>query len=260
MLKISFTPLIVFLCLLIFIVGSIIGEISLNDLINAISSEEVRFSVALSVKCSIIATAIALLVGVPSGYALARYRFRGKEIIDSLINLPILLPPLVLGFGLLLFLGNTCIGQFINNTIDLIFTQKGIILAQFVIATPFIIRTTRAVFESIDVKYEYVAQSLGLSRSESFLKITLPMAKSGILAGAILGWARAIGEFGATLMIAGATKMKTETLPIAIFLNVSIGNIDLALAIAVIHIAIAILVISLMKFVINLNGGRYGRC
>jgi molybdate transport system permease protein len=143
---------------------------------------------------------------------------------------------------------------------DIVFTQNGIILAQFIIATPFIIRTTRAVFEGIDVKYEYIAQSLGLSRVESFFKITLPLAKSGIVAGAILGWARAIGEFGATLMLAGATKMKTETLPIAIFLNVSIGNIELALAIATIHIAIAIIVISLIKFVINLNGGKYDRC
>ncbi|ACX72936.1 NifC-like ABC-type porter [Methanocaldococcus vulcanius M7] len=255
---ISTIPLILFLAMIVCILISILENISIKNLFDALVSEEVRFSVALSVKCSIIAIILALLIGVPSGYALARYNFKGKEIIDSLINLPILLPPLVLGFGLLLFLGNNCTGQFINNILDLVFTQNGIILAQFVIATPFIIRTTRAVFESIDVKYEYVAQSLGLSRSESFLKITLPMAKSGILAGAILGWARAIGEFGATLMIAGATKMKTETLPIAIFLNVSIGNIDLALAIAVVHIIIAVLIISLMKFVINLNGERYG--
>jgi molybdate transport system permease protein len=246
-------PLVLYLIILISIIVSILGKVSIENLLNAILSEEVRFAVTLSVKCSIIATILALLIGIPSGYALARYNFKGKEIVDSILNLPILLPPLVLGFGLLLLLGNTPIGNFISeNIVDVIFTQNGIILAQFIIATPFIIRTTRAVFEGIDVKYEYIAQSLGLSRFESFLKITLPMAKNGIVAGAILGWARAIGEFGATLMLAGATKMKTETLPIAIFLNVSIGDIELALAIAVIHIAIAIIVISIIKFVMNL--------
>ncbi|XRP97760.1 ABC transporter permease [Methanocaldococcus sp. 16A] len=254
-------PLILFLGILVCIIVCIFSKISIENLFDALLSEEVKFAVILSVKCSIIATLLALLIGIPSGYALARNNFKGKEIIDSLINLPILLPPLVLGFGLLLLLGNTPIGNFISeNIVEIVFTQNGIILAQFIIATPFIIRTTRAVFEGIDVKYEYIAQSLGLSRFESFLKITLPMAKNGIVAGAILGWARAIGEFGATLMLAGATKMKTETLPIAIFLNVSIGNIELALAIAVIHIAIAIMVISLIKFAINLNGGSYGRC
>jgi molybdate transport system permease protein len=256
---ISTIPLILFLALLICIIISILGRISIDNLLDALASEEVRFAVILSVKCSIIAIILALLIGIPSGYALARYNFKGKEIIDSLINLPILLPPLVLGFGLLLLLGNTPIGNIISNIIEIAFTQNGIILAQFIIATPFIIRTTRAVFEGIDVKYEYIAQSLGLSRLESFLKITLPMAKNGIVAGAILGWARAIGEFGATLMLAGATKMKTETLPIAIFLNVSIGDIELALAIAIIHIAIAVVVISLIKFIINLNGGSHDR-
>ena len=256
---ISTIPLILFLALLICIIISILGRISIDNLLDALASEEVRFAVILSVKCSIIAIILALLIGIPSGYALARYNFKGKEIIDSLINLPILLPPLVLGFGLLLLLGNTPIGNIISNIIEIAFTQNGIILAQFIIATPFIIRTTRAVFEGIDVKYEYIAQSLGLSRLESFLKITLPMAKDGIVAGAILGWARAIGEFGATLMLAGATKMKTETLPIAIFLNVSIGDIELALAIAIIHIAIAVVVISLIKFIINLNGGSHDR-
>ena len=256
---ISTVPLILFLTMLVCVIISILGRISIDNLLDALASEEVRFAVILSVKCSIIAIILALLIGIPSGYALARYSFKGKEIIDSLINLPILLPPLVLGFGLLLLFGNTPIGNIISNIIEIAFTQNGIILAQFIIATPFIIRTTRAVFEGIDVKYEYIAQSLGLSRLESFLKITLPMAKNGIVAGAILGWARAIGEFGATLMLAGATKMKTETLPIAIFLNVSIGDIELALAIAIIHIAIAVLVISLIKFIINLNGGSHDR-
>ncbi len=111
------------------------------------------------------------------------------------------------------------------------------------------IRTARAVFESIDSKYELVAQSLGSSRFESFLRVTLPMAKKGILAGTILAWARCIGEFGATLMLARTTKMRTETLPIAVFLNISVENIELDLAIAFIMLVIAILTIISIKLV-----------
>ena len=143
---ISTLPLILFLAVLICIIVSILGRISIDNLLDALASEEVRFAVILSIKCSIIAIILALLIGIPSGYALARYNFKGKEIIDSLINLPILLPPLVLGFGLLLLLGNTPIGNIISNIIEIAFTQNGIILAQFIIATPFTIRTTRAVF------------------------------------------------------------------------------------------------------------------
>ncbi|WP_423793134.1 ABC transporter permease [Methanocaldococcus indicus] len=245
-------PLIFFSIILFAILFAILLNTSLNNFIDALFSNEVLFSATLSLKTSIIAILFSLLVGVPSGYSLARFKFRGKELLDSLIHIPILLPPLVLGFGLLLFLGNTIFGKWIsNNLINFLFNPTGIVLAQFIIATPFIIKTTRAIFENIDIKYEYIAQSLGLSRWETFLKVTLPMAKSGILAGIVLGWARAIGEFGATLMIAGAIKMKTETLPIAIFLNFSICNINLALCIAIIHIIIAIFVILLIKLILS---------
>ncbi|WP_456472065.1 ABC transporter permease [Methanocaldococcus sp.] len=248
-------PLVLFSFLLFLTLFTIISSTSLDNIVKALLSKEVQFSVLLTLKCSVIAIILALIVGIPSGYYLARYDFKFKSLVDSLINLPILLPPLVLGFGLLLLFGNTSIGNFVSNFIPILFTPNGIILAQFVIATPFIIRTTKAVFEGIDVKYEYIAQSLGLSKLETFFKISLPMAKSGIIAGIILGWARAIGEFGATLMLAGATRFKTETLPIAIFLNVSICQIDLALAIAIIHIAIAIIIILLVKLI-----GDYCEC
>ncbi len=247
---------ILFILILFCIIFSIVINISPYHFINALLSDEVLFALTLSLKTSIIATVLALIVGVPSGYVLSRKDFRFKELIDSFINLPILLPPLILGLGLLIFLGNPP-GEYIQKFIQIVFTEKGIILAQFIISSPFIIKTSRATFEGIDVKYEQIAKSLGLSDLETFFKITLPMAKNGILSGAILGWARSVGEFGATLMVAGATRMKTETMPIAIFLNVSVGNLNLALTIALIHIVIAVLVITVVKLLFNSKSYEY---
>jgi molybdate transport system permease protein len=250
--SLAISALLIFVFIVISVVLSIVGKISPETLARAVASEEVRFAITLSLKSAVTATMFALLVGVPSAYALARYNFRGKEIVDSLIDLPVVLPPLISGFGLLIFFGETEVGRLITEKIvNVVFTPYGIVVAQFFVATPFVIRTTRAVFESVDVRYEYVAQSLGLTRFESFLRVTLPLAKKGILAGAILAWARCIGEFGATLMLAGATKMRTETLPIAVFLNISIGQIELALAIAFIMLLIAITTILSIKFVVR---------
>ncbi len=200
-------------------------------------------------KCAFAATFFAAIVGVPAAYALARSSFRGKDLLDSLIDLPVVLPPLISGFGLLIFFGETPLGSAINSVIRVVFTPVGIVVAQFFVATPFVIRTVKAVFESIDDKYELVAQSLGSSKLESFLRVTMPMAKKGILAGVILAWARCVGEFGATLMLAGATKMRTETLPIAVFLNISVGNINMALAIAFVMLVISIATITSIKIV-----------
>lgn len=248
---ISTSALLIFLFVVLSAVLSIIGKTTPETLAGAIQSEEVRFAVVLSLKCAFAATLLALVIGTPAAYALARHSFRGKELIDCLVDLPVVLPPLISGFGLLVFFGQTGIGKLISGVINFVFTPYGIVLAQFFVATPFVIRTSRAVFESIDVKYEYVAQSLGSSKLESFLRVTLPLARKGILAGAILAWARSIGEFGATLMLAGATKMKTETLPIAVYLNISVGDIELALAIAFITLLIAVATIFSLKFVVN---------
>lgn len=251
---IAFLALTFFILTVLSVVLSIAGKITPQTLQNAFSSEEIQFAISLSLRSAFTATFFALLVGVPSAYALARFGFKGREILDSLIDLPVVLPPLISGFGLLLFFGETPMGRFITeHIVRVVFMPYGIIVAQFFVATPFVIRTARAVFESIDSKYELIAQSLGSSRFESFIRITLPMAKKGILAGAILAWARCIGEFGATLMLAGATKMRTETLPIAVFLNISVGNIELALAIAFIMLVIAILTILSIKVVASLR-------
>ncbi len=246
--------LLLFLSLILLVIFSITFNTNLESFLRGLSSSEVRFAIILSFKSACIATFFALLVGIPSAYALSRYNFLGKNVFDTLIDLPVVLPPLLSGLGLLIFFSKTSLGSFINEKIiPIVFSPNGIIVAQFFIATPFVIRTVRAVFETIDEKYEKVAQSLGSSPVESFYKIALPLAKKGLIASAVLAWARCLGEFGATLILAGATKMRTETLPIAIFLNISIGEIKLALTIALFMLIIAILTLFSIKFISGLR-------
>ncbi len=243
--------LVFFILMILSVILSIASNITPSVITKALNSKEVQFAVFLSLKSALVATILALIVGVPTAYTLARSNFALKELVDSLVDLPVVLPPLISGFGLLLFFGDTPIGKFISSYINVIFTPLGIIVAQFFIATPFVIRTVRAVFENIDPKYELVAMNLGASKTECFFNIVLPMARKGILAGAILAWARCMGEFGATLMLAGATRMRTETLPIAVYLNISIGNINLALAISLIMLTIAVLTIASIKIIVG---------
>ncbi|WP_421077589.1 ABC transporter permease [Methanothermococcus sp. Ax23] len=256
----SLSALSIFIVLILFIVLAIVGKVSIGTLQEAIFSKEIQFAVKLSLMTASIATLLGVIVGAPSAYALARYNFKGKELIDSLIDLPVILPPLISGFALLVFFGNTLIGRVITeNIINVVFSPTGIIVAQFFVATPFIIKTSKAVFEGIDEKYEHIAQSLGMTKLKTFFKVVLPMAKNGILAGMILAWARSMGEFGATLMLAGATKMKTETLPIAVFLNISVGKLELALSVAFIFLVVAVLTIFSIKTIVKIGGDDYDK-
>jgi len=250
----SLFALSVFILFVLMIVMSIVTNISFETFYYPLFSKEIQFAIKLSLETASIATLLGTLLGVPAAYALARYDFKGKNIVDSIVELPVILPPLITGFALLVFFGNTVFGKFITeNLIEILFTYKGTIVAQFFVATPFIIRTSKSVFECIDEKYELIAQSLGSKKYESFLNVVIPMAKNGIIAGVILAWARSIGEFGATMMLAGATKMKTETLPIAVFLNISLGDLEKALAVSLIFLLVATLVLVIIRSVLKIG-------
>lgn len=250
----SISSLSIFILLIFSILMAIVLNMTVETLLSSIISKEIQFAIKLSIGTATIATILGTILGVPAAYALARYEFRGKYLIDSLIELPVILPPLITGFALLMFFGSTVLGKFITEHIlDVLFTYKGIIVAQFFVSTPFIIRTSKSVFESIDQKYELIAQSLGSKRHESFLNVVIPMAKNGIFAGIILGWARSVGEFGATMMLAGATKMKTETLPIAVFLNISLGDIERALAVSFLFLVVATFVLIMIRLLLKLG-------
>ena len=184
-------------------------------------------ALALTLKVAGWATAINLLLGVAVGYALSRWRFRGLDVIDAVLTLPMVLPPTVLGYYLLVLLGRRgAIGQWLqqNLGIELIFTWQGSVIAASVVAFPLVFKAARAAFENVEPTLEQAARVLGLSEVAVFFRVTLPLAWRGILSGTLLAFARATGEFGATLMVAGSIIGETQTLSIAVYEAVQAGQ------------------------------------
>ena len=184
-------------------------------------------ALALTLKVAGWATAINLLLGVAVGYALSRWRFRGCDVIDAVLTLPMVLPPTVLGYYLLVLLGRRgAMGQWLqqNLGIELIFTWQGAVIAASVVAFPLVFKAARAAFENVEPTLEQAARVLGLSEAAIFFRVTLPLAWRGILSGTLLAFARATGEFGATLMVAGSIVGETQTLSIAVYEAVQAGQ------------------------------------
>ncbi len=210
-----------------------------HRVISILAQESARDAVMLSLATSAIATILSLLFGIPTAYALTRWDFPGKTVLDVLLDLPIVLPPLVAGFGLLLLyalLDRSFHGSVSGSPLDLRFTREGIVLAQFTIAAPLAVRVLRATFSEVPVRIETMSRSLGVREAGTFLRVSLPMARSGILAGTILVWARSIAEFGPILVFSGAVRGKTDVLPISIFLAFSNGEIENGVAFSVLLI------------------------
>ena len=152
---------------------------------------EVTAALLLSLETSLCTTALAMLVAIPSAYALSRFRFRFSSVLDTLIDLPIVVPPLLAGISLLLFFKQTPLGRFAEHILgDIVYTRRAIVVAQFFIAAAFGIRAVKAAFDSINPRFEAVARSLGCSAWQALFKVSLPLAKTGIVAGALLAWAR----------------------------------------------------------------------
>lgn len=188
-------------------------------------------ALALSLKVSLWATAIDLVLGVAVGWLLARRRFPGRDLLDSLLTLPMVMPPTVLGYYLLVLLGRRgTVGAWLQDVfgINLIFTWQGAVIASAVVAFPLVFKPARAAFESVDGRLEDAARVLGVSGMAAFFRVTLPLAWRGILAGVLLAFARALGEFGATLMVAGSIPGRTQTLSIAVYEAVQAGQDDIA--------------------------------
>ncbi len=176
----------------------------------------------ISIKTSLVATIITFFIGIVSAYWVANYKGRYKILIDSLFTLPLILPPTVLGFFLLLLFGkNGPIGKLLEAmNQSIIFTWSATVIAATVVAFPMMYRSARSAFEQIDISLIYAAKTLGLSEWKIFYKIAIPLAWPGIIGGTVLSFARSLGEFGATLMIAGNIPGKTQTMPLAIFFEV----------------------------------------
>lgn len=195
-------------------------------MIDTLLSQRTLFSIRLSLITATFSTVLSLIIGLPAAFALSRYEFTGKRAVDTMLELPMIVSPAALGAMLLIFFNNP-LGLWIQeNGPQFVFTFYGIILAQFVTIIGVSTRLIKAAMDEIPVRYEAVARSLGASPERAFLTITLPLCKRGLYSAAILSWAKALGEFGATITIAGSMAMKTETLPIAIFMRLSSAEIE----------------------------------
>jgi molybdate transport system permease protein len=206
------------------------------------------FPLWLSLRVAVISTAVALVLGLWLAWTLANRQFWGKEILDAAVTLPLVLPPTVLGYYLLVVLGrNSPLGQLYEWLFGgpLVFTWQAAVVAALFHSTPLLVKSARAAFESVDRSYERAARNLGASELRLFWRVTLPLARRSILAAAALAFARSLGDFGVTLMIAGNIPGRTQTVAIAIYDAVEAGNGTVALVLVVILSAVALLVLSL---------------
>jgi len=214
-----------------------------------LTSTEALTALRLSLVCSLSATFLSIVLGLPLAWVLARVHFPGRSLVRALVLLPLVLPPVVGGVALLsAFSRRGIVGEHLYDWfgIQLTFSTAGAILAETFVALPFFVITVEAALRSMDQRYESVAATLGASRAAVFRRVTLPMIAPSVLAGAVLAWARALGEFGATITFAGNIVGKTQTLPLAVYQALE-GNPDVAIALSLVLLVVSLVVIVSMR-------------
>jgi molybdate transport system permease protein len=217
-----------------------------RDLTAVLAESQVRDALRLSLVCASSATVISLLLGVPLAWVLARARVPGLGPLRALVTLPLVLPPVVGGVALLLAFGRRgIVGQYLDSWfgISLPFTTAGVIVAETFVAMPFLIVTVEGAFRAADRGYEEAAATLGASRLTVFFRVTLPLIGPSLVAGAVLCWARALGEFGATITFAGNFPGRTQTMPIAVYLALEQDpQAAIALSLVLLAVSVAVLI------------------
>lgn len=214
------------------------------------------FPLYLSLKVAVLATLMSFVIGIGIAWILARIEFSGKSMVAAIATLPLVLPPTVLGYYLLVAIGRqSVVGRVLEETfgITLVFTWQGAVIASTVVSIPLVIRSAQAAFEGVDPTLENVARTLGRSEIAVFLTVTMPLAWKGILAGTTLAFTRALGEFGATLMVAGNIPGQTQTMPIAIYDAVQTGEMGLANLLVGVVTVVAIVALVLLERVAKVS-------
>lgn len=215
--------------------------------------ERTLFSVKLSLMAATAATMIALVLAIPAAYALSRFSFWGREAVETVLEFPIIVSPAALGAIILIFFNNP-IGEWLQtNVIYFVFTFSGIVLAQFVAVLGLATRMLKTAFDGVPVELETVARTLGANPRLVFFTVTLPLARKGLIAAFILCWAKALGEFGATLMVAGSMAMRTETLPTAIFLRLSNADIEGTVSLILLLVSIGLTALYTVRRLLKRN-------
>jgi len=215
---------------------------------------DIRHAALLTLWTSIISSVLALCFAIPIAYALSRSRLPGRAILDTLVDTPIVLPNLVVGVVLLVFF-QTFIGKFIQQGLGMrfIFAPAGIVLAQFICVSPYAVRTIKSAFDGVDRRLEDVSRTLGWSSWQTFLRVTLPMIRNGIVAAGVIAWALSMGLYGPLMIFAGTTRQRTEVLATSIYLELSIGKIGAALAITMVMVFFTMVSLLIFK---RIMGGK----
>lgn len=233
MTKLALLPLVLLLTLVLGSLCALVWQLDFAVLLNVLQNKELHFALGLSVSTAFISLLLSLLIAVPASWGMKHISFRGKRIVEILLDLPLVTPPLVIGMGLLLLLGRQGpFGSIFPQMTVYLFSPIGVVIAQTYVASAIVLRAAHGAFASIDPAYVSTAQNLGLTPWKTLLLVEIPLCWQPLLSGAVLAFARALGEFGATLMLAGAVRLKTETLPMAVYLNIASGDFSLAIGCA----------------------------
>lgn len=263
-----------FLLLIVLLIAADVLFTSPANFWDALNKPEIQAAFRLTVMTCTIATILSIWVAVPLGYLLSRYRFPGRWIVDTIVDIPIVLPPLVLGLSLLILFhfelpfGSTetvaqdkgaqangeqeapvHLESILRDKVGFPVTYEwpAVVLAQFAVSCAFAVRTMRVTFDQINPRAEDVARTLGCNRAQAFLQIALPQSLRGMIAAATIAWARALGEFGPILVFAGSTRFRTEVLSTTVFLELSIGQLDAAVAVSLLMVVVAFCVLLLLR-------------
>jgi len=231
---------------------ALIVSISPAELIENLAKPQVRQAIVISMKTTLITTTVTILFGTPLAYVLARRKFRFRRVLDTLVDMPIVLPPAVAGVALLIAFGRQgLIGSWLSDLgIQIAFTQIAVIMAQTFVAAPFYVKAASTGFASVDTELEQAASIDGAGSWQAFRHITVPLAWAAMLSGAVMTWARALGEFGATILFAGNYLGRTQTMPLAIYIGFEL-DLNVALTLAAIMVVISFLVLFLVKGILH---------
>ena len=219
-----------------------------SDLADHLRSPMALRALWLSVRTTLVATLLAVVLGSPLAYLLARYSFRGRDVLDTLVDLPITIPPVVAGVALLLAFGRRgLLGRHLEALgVSIPFTTVAVVMAQLLIASPFFVKAARAGFESVDPRLEAAARTLGASRWRVFWTVTVPLARPALVSGVVLAWARALSEFGATMMFAGNFPGRTQTLTLAVMTALE-SDLETAVAVSAVTLGLALVALVVAK-------------
>jgi molybdate transport system permease protein len=218
--------------------------------VSSLSNPQVISALWLSLTTTVTSLIIVILVGTPFAFIHSRTTYPGKVIVDTPIDLPLVLPPAVAGFSLLVLYGRAgLLGRYFNMLgISIAFTTLAVIMAQIFVASPFYIRQAKSLFEQFDRNYEYTARTLGASPLRTFLTITIPLTAGGLVSGAVMTFGRALGEFGATIMFAGNLPGVTQTMPLAVYVGME-SNFDMGLTISILLVIISFIIMIAVRII-----------